>query len=397
MAAIFRAYHQAYAGLPRAVWFLALLLFVNRCGSMVLPFLTIYLSKVKGYESHHAVQALALYGLGGILGAFLGGALTQRLGAMRVVVASLVLTAPGYLGIPRCDSAWQLALAILYLSTVAEMVRPAIATATSEYSTPETLARSFALNRLTMNLGMAIGPAVGGLLAAQDRWELMFAVNAAAVVATAVSAAMLFGLRGPAAHQVSKSQQASAASPWQDRPFLAFLVLQAMSGLVFFQLLSTLPLYLTEQYHLPADRIGLLFVVNTLMIVAFEMVLTDRLRHFSPLRVVAVGTGLICLGFGMAAFGQSFAFAVALTVVWTIGEMLAAPFSITHVAQRAAGRNRGAYMGLNSVSLAAAGVGGPLVGGALYRVDPQLPWYGCLAMALLLPAGFWLLARREAQ
>lgn len=391
MPRLISLYRQAYSGLPRAVWLLAGLIFVNRCGTMVLPFLAIYLKKVHGIDPALAIQFLSIYGLGGVLGAYLGGWLTERVGAMRVVLGSLLLSAPAYAALAACTQTSQFVAALLYLSIVAETIRPAIATATSDHSPPELISRAFALNRLAMNLGMSIGPAIGGYLAHAGLWPLLFSVNGAFVLLSAVVTLTAFDLTGPKATHEGPART-RLGSPFADRPFLMFLLLQSAAGLVFFQIISTLPMYLAEQYGLGEDQIGTVFVVNTALIVVFEMILTEKLRRFPPLRVVAAGTLLICVGFGASPLGAGFAWAIALAVVWTAGEMLNAPFGMTHVARRSTGRNRGAYMGLNSVSHATAFVGAPLVGGLLYRIDPQLPWWCCLAMAAVLPPAFWALS-----
>lgn len=396
MAAIFRLYYQAYQGLPRVVWLLSSLLLVSNCGSMVLPFLTIYLAKIEGYPESVAVGFMAVYGVGGIAGAFLGGVLSRQFGALRVLVGSLLVRAPAYVVIPWCGSLAELTATILWVSVAAETGRPAIAIATSQHAPPEALARSFALNRLAANLGFAIGPAVGGLLAARGLWGWLFWINAGATLLSALAAVRFFGLGGGRARPPTTSAAPGAGSPWNDGRFLAFLGLQLLSGLVFFQLMSTYPVYLSEQSGLREDQIGSLFVINTLTIVLFEMLVTDRLRRWRPIRLVALGTGFVCLGFGGTLLASGYAYVAALVLVWTLGEMLCAPFAITHAAQRAAGRNREAYLGLNSATFATAAVGAPVVGGLLYRVDPPLVWWCCLAMALVLPGGFWALAEREA-
>ncbi|TWT85862.1 putative transporter [Posidoniimonas polymericola] len=392
MPRLIALYREAYSGLPRAVWLLAALIFVNRCGTMVLPFLAIYLKKVHGVDPALAIQFLAIYGLGGVAGAYLGGWLTERVGAMRVVLGSLLLSAPAYAALAACTQTTQFGAVLLYLSIAAETIRPAIATATSDHAPPELLSRAFALNRLAMNLGMSIGPAVGGYLAHAGLWPLLFSINGVFVLLSAVVTLTAFDLSGPAAATPESPRRTSLGGPFADRPFLMFLLLQSAAGLVFFQIISTLPMYLAEQYGLGEDQIGTIFVVNTALIVVFEMILTEKLRRLPPLRVVAVGTLLFCLGFGCSPFGGGFAWAVALAVVWTAGEMLNAPFGMTHVARRSSGRNRGAYMGLNSVSHATAFVGAPLVGGLLYQIDPRLPWWCCLGMAALLPPAFWALS-----
>lgn len=391
--ALLRAYYAAYQGLPRMVWLLAVLLFVSNCGSMVLPFLTIYLVKAGGYTAADAVQFFAVYGCGGILGAYLGGTLSRHLGPLRVLTASLLLRAPAYLVIPLCESPWQLVAALLWLSIAGETSRPATTIATADHCNQALLTRSFALNRLAANLGFAIGPAIGGLLAARGLWVWLFRINALAALASAVAALAFFGLGRRATQTARPAAVRGVGSPWADGHYLAFLGLQLMGGLVFFQILSTFPVYLAEQQGLSEDQIGSLFVINTLLIVLLEMVVTDRLKHCPAIRMVAVGTSLVCVGFGGAVFGRGYLLIASLTVVWTAGEMLSAPFAITHAACRARGRNREAYLGLNSMVFAVSAVAAPLVGSVAYRIHPNLTWWCSLALAALLPAGFLGLER----
>lgn len=397
MRPLFDAYRQAYSGLPREVWMLSALMFVSRCGSTVLPFLTIFLVKVKGFEPEVAVQFLAVYGVGGILGSLLGARLCERFGPLRTLLASLVLRAPGYLIMPHFDSGAAIGLALLYVSLIAEMSRPAIAIATTDYSPGDALAKSFALNRLAANLGFSIAPAVGGLLAAAGYWDAMFWVNTVTPLLAAAAELWSFGLHEPPHIAQDRREFRGLAGPWSDRHYLWFLALQLLSGVVFFQMMSTYPLYLSEQVHMSEDQIGFLFVINTSLIVLLEMLVTDRLRGRSAINLVSLGVCLLCLGFGGTVLGGGAGAMAALAVVWTAGEMLSAPFAITYAAERAAGRNRAAYLGLNSVVFSVSAVGAPLIGGLLYAIDPQLVWWCCLAMAVALPLGYWVLARQDAK
>lgn len=392
MTSIARAYRQAYSGLPRAVWLLAGVIFVNRAGTMVLPFLALYLKSEQGFTAAGAGRMLAVYGLGAIAGAQLGGWLTQRWGGVAVAFTGMGLSVPGFWVIPSVGSGAGLVAALLYLSVVFEAMRPAIATATTDFCPPERHAKAFALNRLAMNLGMSVGPVVGGVLATWD-YDLLFYVNGAFAGLAAIVTAVSFGLHQRKPRLGSPAPPLRRRSPWADSTYLAYLGLQLASSIVFFQLIGAMPLFWSEQWGLSEADIGLLFVINTLLIVAVEMVLTDKLRAADPLKMVALGTGLICAGFGASVFGYGFAYACALVLVWTAGEMLAAPFTLSFVAQRSAGGARGAYMGLFSTTMAAAFVIGPLVGTALYEIDPQLPWWCCLVMAGVLPLGFVRLGR----
>ena len=393
MTALLNAYRQAYAGLPREVWMLSSVIFVNRCGTMVLPFLALYLSTDQGFTASAAGRMLAVYGLGGMIGAQLGGRMTQRYGGVPVAFMGLALSVPGFVAIPYAGSGVGLVAALLCLSIVFESMRPAIATATTDFCPPEQHAKAFALNRLAMNLGMSVGPMVGGLLATQS-YRLLFFVNAAFTAGSAIALALAFGLHrgGSAAH--APAPNAGARSPWRDGTYLAYLGLQLAAMVVFFQLIGAMPLFWEAEWRMTEVGIAMVFATNTLLIVAVEMVITDRLRSRDPLRMVAIGTALVCLGFGASAFGSGFGSALALAVVWTIGEILAMPFSLTFVARRSEGGQRGAYMGLFSTTMAAAFVVSPLVGTTLYDIDPRLPWWCCLAMAVALPAGFLALAGR---
>ena len=394
MDAILRTYRRAYAGLPREVWLLSVVIFVNRCGTMVLPFLALYLRHEQGFSAAGAGQMLAVYGVGGIAGAQLGGRLTQRYGGVLVAFVGMSLAVPGFVAIPWCGTGAGLMIALLYLSTVFESMRPAIGAATIEFCPDDRHAKAFALNRLMMNLGMSIGPVVGGVLATID-YTLLFWVNALFVGLSAAVLGLSFGLHRSSGRRQAKVPTARGRSPWSDRRYLLFLGLQLASALVFFQLIGALPLYWSEQLGLSEFRIGMLFVLNTLLIVVFEMVLTDWLRDRPPLRLVAWGVALVGLGFGLTPFGDSFLFACWLVPIWTLGEMLSSPFVLAYIAKASQGGQRGEYIGLFSTTMAVALVLSPLLGTSLYTIDPRLPWWCALATAAVLPFGFLALARGE--
>ncbi len=392
MTAIFRAYRQAYAGLPREAWLLSAVIFANRCGTMVLPFLTLYLRTEQGFSPAAAGQMLAVYGLGGIVGTQLGGRLTHAWSGVGVAFLGLALSVPGFLAIPYAGAGWGLVAALLYLSIVFEAMRPAIATATTEFCPPEMHTKAFALNRLAMNLGMSVGPAVGGVLASAGGYHLLFFVNACGAAAAAVLTVCAFDVMRPhATSEPAAPNSQPSRRPYGDRHYLAFLGLQLAGAMVFFQVIGVMPLFWKEQWSMSEAQIGALWAINTLLVVVFEMVLTDRLGRHHPLRWVSLGGVLICLGFGGSLLGSGFGFACLLTLVWTAGEMLSAPFSLTYVARCSEGGRRGEYMGLFSTTMATALVLAPIVGAWLYEMDPYLPWQCCLAMAVVLPLGYaWL-------
>ena len=166
-------------------------------------------------------------------------------------------------------------------------------------------------------------------------------------------------------------------------------------ALVLFQIWGTYALTLREVYRLTEDRIGLLFAINTLIIVAVEMALVTALARRDPLRVAAAGALLLCLGLGLTPLGASFAFAAFGVVVWTIGEMLAIPLTEGIVANRAGAGASGRYMGVFAATFSLAFVAAPALGTAVYeRWGPGAVWAGAAAAGPLLAAGYLALAPR---
>lgn len=394
---ILETYRNAFRDLEREVWILSLVGLVNRAGTMVLPFLTLYLRQELAYTPAGAGLVLALYGVGGMAGTALGGKLVDRVGYRPLMIASLVGSGAMLFALGFVRSRPAVELTVVAFALVSEAFRPACSTAVSAFSRPAQRARAYGLFRLAINAGFTIGPAVGGVLAAIDYGWLFWADGATCLLA-ALCLARLFPKEPPPPEAEEPGASRGNASPWRDRVFVAAFVLILLQGLIFFQTMSTFSLFLKEQRALSEPTIGLLFAVNTAIIVAAEMILVQRVQGMNPLRVVAVGCLFLALGFGLLPWAQSVAAVGATVALWTVGEMLSAPLAMAWIANRASAANRGRYLGATALCFSAASVLAPLIGTRLYeRVGPDAPWYGSLGLGAVLFAGFWWLARREAR
>jgi MFS family permease len=277
---------------------------------------------------------------------------------------------------------------IFCLAVVGEGFRPANGAAVAAASPPELRTRAFALNRLAVNLGMSVGPTIGGFLAMVD-YDWLFVVDG---VTSLFAAAVLFVAfrvedRKPVEATVAAG---SVRSPWRDRPFLVMMGLFFLTALITFQVVSTFPLTLRDLYGFREGKIGLVMAVNTVIIVLFEMVLVHRVGSRDPLKLVGIGGLLFGVGMALLPFGTGFAFAAFSVVVWTIGEMLAFPFSAGAVANRSDETNRGAYMGLYTLSFEGAWVFSPIVGTWVYQTwGAKTLWLGCGAVGVILLIGFY--------
>ena len=385
MKTLLRLYTDAYRGLPREIWMLSAVLFVNRSGAMVLTFLTLYLTKELGYSLTVAGQVLAVYGLGHLVGAILGGWLCDRLGALRIQFLSLALSGLGLLVLESLRQVGAFMAVTFFVAVAPESFRPANLSALAAFSPPELQTRAVALNRMALNLGFSVGPAVGGVLAARD-YSLLFWVDGATCLAAALILKLLFRGRRPAASD-AKHVAAGAAEihPLRDRAFLAFLGLVFLFTLVFFQNWSTYPVYLNDVYGIAEAQFGLLMTLNGLMIFAFEMILTHRAERYRPLTVIGAGVFLSGLGLAVlplatlfaleAPSGATMALALGSVAIWTMGEMLGIPASGGWIAKRAGVTHRGKYMGLYTMVWGLGFTIGPPVGAWLYQVaGPEVLW-----------------------
>ncbi len=397
---IYITYKSAYSGLPRNAWLLSLVVLINRSGSMVLFFLVLYLTLKLNFSVAMAGRMFSIYGLGALAGSFLGGWLSDIFGSRKVQTVSLVLTGFGYIFLSSIRSPMQIAITIFALAVVSESFRPANATAIAEACPPGLRSRGFALNRMAVNLGVTIGPAVGGILAFLD-YAYLFWVDGITCLLAAGMMWLLFRKNDYIVRQATSETHSTSRSVWKDVIFLAIILMIFLSGNVFVQLFNTWPLYLRNAYNLPETNIGLLLALNATMIVLFEMPLVHKIEKFDHLKIIAGGALLICSGFALLPFGTSFLYAALTVVIWTIGEMLVFPLVAGFIANRADDKSRGKYMGVFNFSFSLALVTGPIVGTAIYEgMSPFVLWMGAAGVGFAVWLGFrvlGILAKKESK
>ncbi|MFT5478245.1 MAG: putative MFS family arabinose efflux permease [Planctomycetota bacterium] len=397
MSRLFSVYRAAFQGLPREVWILSIVLFINRCGSMVLPFLVLYLTSQRGFTPSEAGEVLAVYGAGAIIGVGAGGWLVDRIGYRIVQIGSLTSAALTLLAFSVLRERPALLAGAFCLGCLAEAFRPANGVALAAFAPPSVRARAFGLNRLAINLGWTVGPVLGGFLAAVD-YRFLFWVDGGTCLAAAVYLAVaLPPSSAEKEYHEPKSSSTSARSPWRDGVFMVAFILLLLQAVIFFQMHSTFPLYLVQERGYSTGTFGLLIIVNTALIVLFEMPLVKLVETRNPLTLVAISCALVGLGFGLLPLSGSLVWIVFLIVLWTIGEMLTAPTMTNWVVGRADRGSRGAYMAAYGIAFSLAVAAAPLVGTRVWeQAGPDMVWWTCLVLGAITAIGFWLLARREA-
>ncbi len=385
-------YRDAYSGLSADLWLLALVALVNRAGSMVLPFVALYLTAERGFTTREAGQIVALYGIGSVVGAYLGGWLSDRIGALRTQQASLALGGVGFLILGSLRDRLWIAIAMLVVSVIVEAFRPAVMTSIAERAIPQQKARAFALLRLAANLGFGIGPALGGVLASRSYHWLFVGDAATCWAAALLLVALPLGERPRSTEAASESRP--RRGPWRDGPFLAMTGLTVVLASCLFQFFSTLPLYFREEIGLPESRIGALLSLNALTIVVFEMVLIHAVRDLDRMRLSGVGAFLVCAGFALVPHGMAVGYLALTILVWSLGEMLVLPILNAVAAERAGRGFEGQYMGLYAMAYSVAFIVAPVAGTFVYeRFGPTALWHGMGVVGLILGLCFVALSR----
>jgi len=395
--AVFNLYRDAFSGLPRTIWVLCFAGFINRAGTMVLPFLSLYLISQRGFNLNQVGWILMAFGLGSVFGSYIGGKLCNAWNYTTVLIGSLLLSGVGFLVLGSLSSLISLLIGFFFLSMTGDAFRPAIMTAITEHAGKKTT-KSMALLRLCINLGMACGPALGGVLASIDYLYLFWADGLTCIAAgfflIKFQALLIKGKKIG-----EKTSPISTLTPQKkedavDVPFVMFLLLIFALSFAFFQLIGAYPLYLKQVFYYVEKDIGLLLAFNALLIVIFEMVFIHKTQHLSPMHLFAAGLFLMCMGFGLLPLGTLLPintwgitwFLIFLTMLWTAGEMLSLPLANTIVAKRAEGKQIGTYMGWYTATYSIAMMTAPPAG--LFIMEQfgknSLWWFIC-TLGVLLP------------
>ncbi len=376
---------RGLGALPPKIWIHFAATLVNRMGTMAIPFLVLYLTKDVGFTAERAGLILGLYGAGSLVVSPFLGRLADRLGHVRLMKASLLSSGLVLLAYPLAHSMGQIVAVTIALAVTAEAFRPASLSVLTDLAPPEQRKAAFAVNRLAINLGMSIGPAVGGYLAEISFPSIFRVDGATSILAFAVLAMTGFKVAEHAMAAGSDGEPAARSRPaYKDMQLLGFLAACVPLAAVFFQHEGALPLDVVRDLGLPASFFGWMFTINTTLIVLFEVQLNLRTSHWPHRKSLFIGGLFIAAGFGAMAFCRTGPAIAGTVVIWTIGEMILLPSMSNFVAELAPADRRGEYMGLYSMSWGLAFAVGPWLGTlVLQRFGRVSLWAGTFAVAAL--------------
>ncbi|MFZ4770523.1 MAG: MFS transporter [Ferruginibacter sp.] len=396
-------YKQAYSGLTRNIWLLSIVMLINRSGTMVLAFLTLY-NKELGFTIEQGGWVVAIYGIGSFIGAYIGGKLSDSFGFYNTQFGALFFGGIMFIVLGQMNSYLSICVCTFFLSLINESFRPANATAIAHYSNPKNRTQSFSLVRLAINLGWGIGIALGGFLASIS-YHLLFWVDgftniiAAIILLLILPRISLEQQKDPSKNSSIVEEVRTKDSPLKDHSFLFFLGFVVLFASCFFQLFTTVPIFFKENLHLNEFWIGIIMAINGILIAMFEMLIVFKLEGRRPyLLFIALGTGFMGFAFLMLniPLANGFLIAIFAVLMLTVAEMVSMPFMNSYYISKTNEQTRGRFAGMYTMAWSAAQVIGSSTGSLIAdKLGFNNLWLIVAVVCILSAAGFyWLLQKK---
>jgi len=384
------------ADYPHQFWLLFWGMLINAAGaSMVWPFLTIYMRQRLEVPLTTVALLLTLNSAAGLVTTTVAGPVTDRFGRKGVMLLSLSASSATLLAMSLAGSLKLWVILMVISGAFNPLYRVGANAMVADLIQPERRAGAYALLRMIVNLGVAIGPSVGGFVTAVS-YALAFYIAAGAHVAFTLL--ILFFVaetvpqRGDAGDQNPGDE--GYAHILRDRPFLTFCGVYSLAGMAYSLMMVLLPVYAKENFGVLENQYGFIMATNAAMVVLFQYATTRVTERYHHVPVMALGSLFYALGVGSVAWSWNFPTFLLSMIVLTIGEMIMVPTSMALTANLAPAAMRGRYMSLYTLTW---GVGfgiGPVIGGFLNdNLAPTAIWYGGLVMGLAATLGFVLLGR----
>ncbi len=387
-------YFGTFKGLSREIWWLALITFINRSGTMVIPFLSLYLSEDLSFSKNEIGWIMFAFGLGSVAGTWIGGKVTDSIGYYKVLVRSLLGTGVLFVLLQLAQSFFEVCAGIFLVMVVADTFRPAMFVAISAYSKPENKTRSVTLIRLAINLGFSAGPAIGGLIISTMDYDGLFWVDG---ITCALAALMLIRMLNPKKTKPFEEEvQNNPVSAYKDKPYWLFFIAMFIFMLIFIQYFSTMPLYYREVFLMSEVKIGILLGLNGFLIFAFEMPLIHWLEKTKRSKVGLTIIGLILTVISFLVLNMSVWIGILVIgmVLATVGEMIGFPFSNAFAIERSKKGMKGQYLGMYAMSFSLAHVFGHTFGFKLIeKIGYTSTWYLMALIGLIGVLLLWFLLK----
>lgn len=388
-----------YADYPRQFWLLMLGAFIDRLGgALVFPFFALYITAKFDVGMTQVGIVFAIFSVFGIMGSFIGGALSDKLGRKGMVILGLVTSALSSLAFAFVDDINLLYGIAIFVGTFSNMGGPASMAMIADLLPEEQHAEGYSMFRVIINLAITIGPMIGGLIASRSFVVLFIADAITSIVMATMIAHFLTETRPEDDEDTVKETFGQTFKGYgkvlRDYGFATFLLVSILVQLVYIQMYSTMPVYLRDIHDIPAQGYGYILSMNAGMVVIFQFWFTRRTRGYAPLIMMALGSFFYMIGFGIYGVVTVFGLFALGMILITIGEMIVMPVAQALVAQLSPADMRGRYMAMFGFSWAIPSAAGPYLAGLVMdNGNPDAVWYLCAVGGAIGIVGYLTLHR----
>ena len=384
---------------PGQYWLLVSGMLITASGiGMIWPFLTIYLRMKLNIPLATVTSLLMLDSVMSIISSFIAGPIADRFGRKGVLMLSLFMMSVIYGLMSFAGSLGAFAILMALRGAFVPLYRIGADAMVADLIPEMQRVEAYSLLRIVNNVGVAIGPAIGGFIAAKS-FTAAFMICAVCLFAVTLIVAFLMKETLPfqSSNFIASFNNGSGLTRvFKDRFFMVFVAAFTMTGMANMLVFVLLPVYTKETFSMPESQIGFIMSINALMVVFFQVVITRSIRSFRPLNALAIGSIFYGIGVGSMAIWHNFLGFGFGMVIMTIGELIVAPTSTTLAANLAPADMRGRYMSIYGLGWGISHGFGPLIGGlANDSFGPRAIWYSGLVWGLIGATIFGLLGKKQ--
>jgi MFS family permease len=380
-----------------------LVTFIDRLGgALIFPFFALYLTSKFNVGMTDVGVLFAIFSLSSFAGSTVGGALTDRFGRKSIIIFGLIASSFSTVAMGFATSFEFFFVLAFFIGILGDVAGPAHQAMVADILPEEKRADGYGIIRVAFNLSVTIGPAIGGLLAARS-YLLLFLSDAAISLLTVILIALFLPETRPQTHPDAPKESVASSfggygKVFRDTAFMLFLGAVLLHVLAYMNMNTTLGVYLRNEHGTAESAYGMLLSLNAAMVVFMQFPITRRITKFPPMLMMALGTFLYVIGFGMYGFVSVYwLFALAMVII-TIGEMITAPVMQALVASYAPEDMRGRYMAVSGFSWGIPFAVGPYLAGLILDGPrPDFLWYAAGFIGLLSTLGFLALHRARGE
>jgi predicted MFS family arabinose efflux permease len=375
---------------------------VNAFGNgITYPFVVIYLHNVRGFSLGMAGLVLAANGAVSLLASPLAGWLSDRIGGRLTLAGALVFMAAGIASFPLVREPWHAFLAMAVVGAGNGSFWPSQSTLLAGLAPVARRHAAYALQRVSRNLGIGLGGLTGGLIATTSdptSFTILFLIDAATFLGFI---AVLPFVPDPELPPVEEGARPGRyRDVLRDRLLLGIVAVNVVFVSAGYAQIELLPVFAKNEAHVSERGIGVIFLVNTLVIVFAQLPIARALEGRRRMPALALMTVLWATAWMIVLVGGATLEAIAAAsvfalagLVFGLGECFHGPTQGALVADLAPPRLRGHYMALSTISWEICFVIGPAIGGFVLDREPLALWPLAAAVCLLAGVGALALER----